>query len=180
MKHQLALDIPFTSNPHVLRIEDSSVYAASIPIECARIEVTAPGYVQPVEIEVDRDFRRKETSCTLQLHQQGCPDSIRPIPDGVYVIRYSVSPNDKVFVEYNHLRMTGIWNRYFEKLGTLHLGDCTPGEELKTTLKEFQLIRSFLEAAKAKVEYSHEPMKGMELFQYAERLLNKHSNCTSC
>jgi hypothetical protein len=40
-------------------------------------------------------------------------------------------------------------------------------------------IKSYLEAAKAKVEDCHEPKKGMMLYDYAVKLLNK-MDCVNC
>ena len=40
-------------------------------------------------------------------------------------------------------------------------------------------IRMYLEAAKAKVEDCHEPQKGMTLYNYAIKLLNK-LECKNC
>ena len=37
----------------------------------------------------------------------------------------------------------------------------------------------YLEAAKAKVEFCHEPLEGMQLFNYAVLLLNK-MECRTC
>jgi hypothetical protein len=142
-------------------------------VDCARLEITVPGFVSAAVVEVVHGFNRFLTSCDLGLQSVGCDDETLVLPDGIYVIRYSVSPNDAVFVEYNHLRMTQAWNKYFKQLCALNLGHCEPDAEVKETLRRFQLVRSFLEAAKAKVEFCHEPKKGMELFGYAGRMMEK-------
>jgi hypothetical protein len=171
------LEIPLVYNDRLLQVVDSSIYTSALPIDCARIEVTVPGYVSPVAITVTRDFSRFLNSCDLGLQTLDCDTQTLPLPDGIYVVRYSVSPNDQVFVEYNHLRMTQAWNRYYTQLTDLTLGSCEPEEDVKEQLRQFQLVRSFLEAAKAKVEYGHEPHKGMELFVYAQRLLERVGTC---
>lgn len=177
MRHQLSLEIPLVVNDRLLRVDDSSVYTNALPVDCARLEITVPGFVSAVPISVTKDFRRFFTSCDLGLQTTGCADETYALPDGIYVIRYSVSPNDEVFVEYNHLRMTQVWNRYYKRLCTVSMGACEPDEDVKEQLRQFQLVRSFLEAARAKVEYCHEPHKGMELFLYAQRLLEKVGMC---
>lgn len=177
MRHQLSLDIPVVYNPRLLRVDDSSIYTSALPIDCARLEISVPGFVTPAVIEVEQDFRKYLNACDLALQTIGCDDETRLLPDGLYVVRYSVSPNDKVFVEYNHLRMTQAMNKYFSKLCTISLGACEPDKDVKETLRQFQLVRSFFDAAKAKVEYCHEPHKGMELFVYAQQLLEKTVRC---
>jgi hypothetical protein len=177
MRHQLSLEIPLVYNNRLLQVVDSSIYTSALPADCSRLEITVPGYVSSVAITVAKDFNRFLNACDLGLQTLGCDTQTQPLPDGIYVVRYSVSPNDQVFVEYNHLRMTQVWNRYYTQLSNLTLASCEPDEEVKEELREFQLVRSFLDAAKAKVEYSHEPHKGMELFVYAQRLLNRVGTC---
>jgi hypothetical protein len=173
MRHQLSLEVPLVYNDRLLQVKDSSIYTSALPVDCARLEITVPGFVSAVAITVTKDFNRFLTSCDLGLQTVGCPEETQPLPDGLYVIRYSVSPNDEVFVEYNHLRMTQAWNWYYTKLCGIALDACAPGHEVKEQLRQFQLVRSYLEAAKAKVEYCHEPHKGMELLGYAGRLLER-------
>jgi hypothetical protein len=177
MRHQLSLEVPLIYNDRLLQVTDSSLYTSSLPVDCARLEITVPGYVSAAVITVTKGFNRFLTSCDLGLQTVGCEDETNTLPDGLYVIRYSVSPNDHVFVEYNHLRQTQVWNRYYKKLCATGLGACEPGQDMKEQLRQFQLVRSFLEAAKAKVEYCHEPHKGMELMAYAQRLLEKKACC---
>jgi hypothetical protein len=173
MRHQLSLEVPGVVNEKVFQVTDSSVYTLALPVECARLEITVPGFVSAAVVEVEQGFNLFLTSCDLGLQTVGCEDETQLLPDGIYVIRYSVSPNDAVFVEYNVLRLTQAWNRYFKGLCGLNLGGCEPDADVKERLRQFQLVRSFLEAAKAKVEYCHEPHKGVELMAYALRLMEK-------
>ena len=53
--------------------------------------------------------------------QQDCNSNRVIIPDGLYIIRYQVSPHDKAYVEYNHLRITNIMKQYYDKLCLLIL-----------------------------------------------------------
>jgi hypothetical protein len=177
MRHQLSLEVPVIYNARLLRVNDSSIYTTALPVDCSRLEITVPGYVSPVAIEVEKGFGTYLNACDLGLQKTGCADDTYNLPDGVYVIRYSVSPNDQVFVEYNHLRMTQAMNSYYTKICALGLGSCEPDQELKEVLRKYQLVRSFMDAAKAKVENCHEPNKGMELFVYAQRLLGKIMAC---
>ena len=50
---------------------------------------------------------------------------------------------------------------------------------LTKKLNQLNLINMYLEAAKAKVEFCHEPLEGMQLFNYAVLLLNK-MECRTC
>jgi hypothetical protein len=171
--HQLFLDIPHTSNPRVFRIFDSSIYSDVLPITCATLEVTPPGFNKPTTISVLPNFNLVLNACSLGIQTQGCGDSSEIIPDGIYIVKYSVSPNDKVYVEYNHLRVTQFINRYNQKLCELEMHACEPSADIKAQLNELRLIKSFIDAAKVKVEDCHQNNEGMELLLYAQKRLMK-------
>jgi hypothetical protein len=182
-KHQLSLELPDSNNIRVMRIADTSFYAEGLPVDCATLSITSPGFNQPRNIEVIKGFNLPLNACTLGLQTTGCQQLTQPLPDGIYVIRYSVSPNDKSHVEYKHLRITQTNNRYFNLMCELEVGACEPDADIKERLEELRLIKSFIDAAKAKVEFCHEPEKGMELLAYAKKRLDRitsglcDSNC---
>lgn len=112
-------------------------------------------------------------ACTIGLQHKGCGEESQAIPDGIYVINYSVSPNTNVFVEYNYLRATQTLNRYYNVLSQVEAGGCEPDADIKEKFAELRLIKSFIDAAKAKVEHGHEPELGMELLIYAKKRLDR-------
>ena len=177
--HVLSLEVPNVSNTCVMKIMDTSVYSDIIPILCPKLNITVPGFNTSTEIEVDPGFVEPITACTLQLQTADCGSSYVDLPDGVYIIRYSVSPNDVVFVEYNYLRTTKALNLYNKILCTLDIANCEPSAIVLKKLEELRLIKMYLDAAKAKVEYCLEPQKGMVLYNYALKLLEK-LNCINC
>ena len=64
-------------------------------------------------------------------------------------------------------------NLYYEKLGEIDLGGYDPTDTQLELLGEMRLIKSMFDAAKAKVEYCHEPKEGYDLFVYALKRLEK-------
>jgi hypothetical protein len=188
-KHQLSLDIPNTNNCRIFRVQDTSIYAEHVPVTCPRLEIIPPGFNQAAVINIqitptnEVSFNYILNACTLGLQATGCGDTSEILPDGVYFIRYSVSPNDKVFVEYNHLRTCQILNTYFHELCELELAACEPEADVKAQLEDLRLIKSFIDAAKAKVEICHDVDKGIELLAYANKLLEKYLKdgcCSTC
>jgi len=179
-KHQLSLELPDTNNIKVLRLFDTSLYAEDLAIDCGTLRITSPGFNLPVAIEILKGFNIVLNACSLGLQRTNCQDASQPIPDGVYVINYSVAPNTSVFVEYNHLRTTQTTNKYFNLLCDLEMSGCEPGADVKEKLEELRLIKSFIDAAKAKVEYCHEPQAGIELLIYAQKRLNKYATECAC
>jgi hypothetical protein len=104
-----------------------------------------------------------------------------PLPDGIYKIKYTVSPNDLVFVEYYQLRLTQTLNTYNQQLCILELAACEPSVETRARLTELRLIKSFFDAAKVKAEDCHDPGLAMDLLLYAKRRLERYiGGCVDC
>ena len=181
-KHQLSLEIPDSNNVKVLRLFDTSTYAENVQVDCATLRITSPGFNLPIVIDVLPSFNLVLNACSLGMQRSGCGESSMALPDGIYVINYSVSPNDKVYVEYNFLRVTQLMNKYYNIMGQLELASCEPAADVKESLNELRLIKSFIDAAKAKVEFTLQPEAGMDLFIYAKKRLDKLAakECTSC
>jgi hypothetical protein len=172
-KHILSLEIPTVSNCEVLCVKDTSQYTTKLEVDCSELLITMPGFTAPVLIKVDEKFDLCLNACVLALQKVDCGTKRTKLPDGVYVVRYSVSPNDKVYVEYNHLRITNLLTTYYQKLCDIDVKPCEPSSEREDLLREMNYIKTLIDAAVAEVEYCSNPNKGMELYNYAEKLLNK-------
>lgn len=188
MKHVLSLHIPEVMNDWGLTILDTSAYAENMAISCPTLQILLPGFTVAVTFDEDSvpplqpNFLRTFTACHLGIQTSNCGTNYDCLPDGIYVIKYSVSPHDYVYVEYNHLRMVKAWKKYQSVLCELELDTCSPKAEKSAKLKQLMEIKGYLEAAKAEVEFCHKPNKGMELYQYAMSLLDKFDclGCTTC
>lgn len=181
-KHTLSLEVPDTLNKEILRVIDSSVYNPDKAPVCPLLQITLPGWrtsVQFTDTTIAPGFSLNLTACDLELQTINCGVSYDPLPDGIYIIKYSVSPNDQVFVEYNHLRITCALNKIQGIYCDLDLAACDPPTVVKDKLNQVRLIQQYLAAAKAQVEFCHQPAKGMELYRYAMKLIDK-MNCTTC
>jgi len=180
--HVLSLETPDTMNGCLLRVVDTSLYNSMLGVKCILLEVTLPGFVRPVqftETSILPGFNLNLTACDLEIQTAQCGTVFNDLPDGIYIIKLSVSPNDVVYVEYNHLRITNAMKKYQTVLCDLELGTCDPPEKIKVKLFKLRLIKQYLDAAVAKVEFCHEPDKGLELYKFALSLLNK-LNCVNC
>lgn len=188
LQHQLALDIPETNNVSIFRILDASTYEETLDVKCATVQITSPGFTTPAEIDVTTfantklpSFNLVLNACTLGFAVTGCNQVAPALPDGIYKIKYSVSPNDKVYVEYYHLRTTQTYNVYNQQLCKLELATCEPSVEVRARLNELRLIKSYFEAAKIKAEDCHDPNLAMELLLYAKKRLDKYiGGCKDC
>jgi hypothetical protein len=166
-------------NPCILSINDTSIYADIVPVTCETLNVTVPGFSYSNQIDVTAEFTEILTACDLQLQTVNCGETYVNLPDGIYIIKYSVSPNELVYVEYNHLRITQALVRWNKAMCNLDLAACEPTAKVQERLERLRIIRMYLDAAKAKVEFCQEPQKGMTLYNYAIKLLNKF-DCKTC
>lgn len=179
-KHVLSLEVPDTLNECVMLIMDTSIYDSKVPVECPYLDILPPGYTCAIRLDITPDFCKVNlTACDLALQTEDCGTIFNVLPDGVYVIRYSIAPNEYVYVEYNHLRITIAMNKLQKALCALDVANCDPLPEVKKKLEELRLIEMMLKAAKAKVEFCHNPSQGMDLYEYALKRLDKIS-CTLC
>tara|TARA_R110000764_G_scaffold224664_4_gene313927 strand:- start:2879 stop:3454 length:576 start_codon:yes stop_codon:yes gene_type:complete len=177
-KHILSLEIPAISNCELLCIKDTSQYSTELAIDCEELLITLPGYSVPVLIKVNSGFDMCLNACTLALQKTDCGTIQQALSDGIYIIRYSVSPNTKVFVEYNHLRVTSLMTDYYQVLCDLDVQACQPESRKQDLLNELNFIRTMIDAAVANVEYCQSSTQGMQLYNYAKQRLSK-INCPS-
>jgi hypothetical protein len=182
IKHRLALDIFDTSCETVIKISDVSSYGQGLPVECLRLDITLPGFYQPVYIEnLEPGFNKVIDMITLG-YQLANAEHLNSFPDGLYLIKYSVSPNDKRYVIYNHLRTTCITNEYYRELCKLQLAECEPTKEIKQKLNDLRYIKMLIDAAKAKAEYCDSIAQATDMLGYAARMLGKYQtgSCLTC
>ena len=143
------------------------------------ILILPPGFSVPYIIEVKAGFNLNLNTCALGIQTTDCGQILSSFPDGIYAIKYRVQPHAKVYVEYNFLRTNLIMSKYYDKLNDLDIHPSEPSSSKRKLLAEMSYIRTMIDAAKAKVEYGSSPDEGWELYQFAEKKLNKITN-VSC
>lgn len=181
-QHILALEIPKTLNTRAFRIKDVSIYSDDLDISGGTIYIKAPGFKHPSQIEILPYFDIVLNACTMGIPGADCSEEPPAIQDGVYTIGYAVDPVEEVYVEYYHLRTSCTMNKLYKAWCDLEVSGCEPIEEVKLKLKELEFINSLIRTAEIKVEYCGEAEKGMEIFLYAKKRLERYfkSSCKSC
>lgn len=179
-KHQLSLEIVQTNNCSVIRLFDTSIYSPDLDIDCGIIQIIPPGFNETVTITVEPGFDFMLTACLLGIQTKDCGELANYLPDGIYNIKYSVSPNDKVYVEYNYLRTCQVLSTYYRELCKLELAACEPDPDIKAQVEEIQLIKGYIDAAKAKVEHCGDLQAGIQLLIYAKDRLEKFGRDSWC
>ncbi len=163
-KHILSLEVPTVANCEILSIKDTSQYTSKLNVDCGELFITPPGYNVPAIIKVDPKFDVTLNGCLLGTQVENCGTMRTQLPDGIYIIKYVVSPGLKVFVEYNHLRVTNLIKLYYDTLCHIDVKDCEPHSERKDLIDEMKYIRTLIDAAVAKVEFSNSPAGGRARF----------------
>jgi len=180
-KHQLSLEIPDTLNTCIIRVIETSIYSSTVQVECPKLEITPTGFWQAYVVDdLTEGFAENITACKMGLQIYNCDQQYNDLEDGIYIVRYSVSPNETVFVEYNHLRITKALNLINDILCCLDLAACDPQKPIKDKLRELQLLETQLKAAKVQVEICHQPSKGMDMYKYVINKLKKLSCGCGC
>lgn len=180
-KQQLSLEVPDILNQCIIRVIDTSIYDPLFPIECPKLEITPPGFWQPSEFtSLTPGFTLNATACDLGIQNSNCGNTFNDLSDGIYIIRWSVSPNNIVFVEYNHLRVTNLLNKYEKVLCCLDISNCDPPIEVQKKIIEAGFIKTLIDTAKAKVEFCHKPKEGMTIYQYACTRLERLACSCNC
>lgn len=182
-RHVLSLEVPDTLNKCIFRVVDTSVYDPNIAVTCPLLQITLPGFIHPVNFsspQITPGFIANLTACDLGIQVAECNTVFFDIPDGIYIIKYSVEPKEYVFVEYNHLRVTCALNRLNKVRCAINLGPCEPSTDVLQKLQQIGLIEQYIKAAKAYVEDCHDPKRGMELYSYAVKLIDKLTCSTGC
>jgi hypothetical protein len=184
MSHQLALEIPPIANPKVLRVYDSSVWDTALPVTARKLDVIPPGYTESATFSLTAGFDRLLNASNLGISVTTDPSTLSNLPDGVWIVRLTVeNGSTSQWVEYNHLRQVCLLRDYYKALCTLNFYPCdTLDVDLEAKRKELQIIKSYIDAAKAKVEWCNAPVEGMELYKYAQKLLANFSleKCKTC
>jgi len=180
MKHILSLDIPDTLDTCAMMVRDMSSYSDLLPYDCATLQITAPGWITAAKYEnLAKNFTLVATACNMGSQTTNC-DIPRVVVDGVYVVKWSLSPNATLYVEYNHLRITSALRSIQSILCCLDLRTCLPEPKILATLRELSEWEMMLKAAKANVEVCHHPSKGMDMYNFALKNIRRIAQVCGC
>lgn len=172
---KLQVDYQESNNLKVFRLEDSSEYNPSIPVECGIVEVTVPGFKYSKKFDVKPYFNFALNASLLDIAKAKSRNQLVDLPDGIYNIKYSIKPNQTLNVEYNYFRIAKLLER-FAKVTCDFLD-----QRFKLTKKDFVnkqkdlfWIKLLIDASKYKAEECDDLEKGIELYNEASDLLKKY------
>lgn len=174
-KHFLSLNILDITNEGIFIVEDTSIYTPSLPVSCMNLQITPPGFHSPtIYTPTTTGFKFILNACTLGIAvPTGCSQQLPQVPDGIYQLHYSVSPNDQVFVSYNYLRVVSAINRLNELLCAVGLSQCLPDKDQVQEVNELNMIRGYLRSAQTNCNDRRNPVDAINQYRYAIQLMDK-------
>lgn len=132
-----------TFNVLTLGIADSSVYPTSPEVTAPTIEITIPGF-STVVLPFSTDNFTVYTSSTLGITEIG--DPYLPLPDGVYLLKYSVAPAYINFVEKSIIRVDQLQEKFDTAFMKLDMMECS-GPIQKQAKVDLTSIYFFIQGA---------------------------------
>lgn len=150
--HNLAIDISDSTRLTSFRVFDASSYDSNLPISEGVLEVYAPSVTEPFLWKVERDFQFTLNSNLLHLTS----GDLAPLPDGTYYIKYSVKPNNKVYIQYAYFRNT----KQIQDFNNLYISIYSRkryilNRDFNKKMEEMIKIKHLIDAAKFMVEENH-------------------------
>lgn len=176
---QINIDFQVTSifNPKYLIVVDTSDWQL-IKGKTSIIEITLPGFKDPVTLYYGQNQVNSFNSIQLGLNCQGCEikdENLHDLPDGIYKITVKGSPSKfqftRKFLKTDNIRLE--LDKLFINLG---LGCAIPNKEC---LDLIQRIDFFLKSAESNMREGNE-CEAQELLFKAEKEINKLKKCKSC
>lgn len=181
LQSELSIDISHNLNKKVIRVFDTSHYCNHENIENYLIEVLPVNKSVWLTFHVKKGFSLVLNSSNLRYNRPNSTSGLIDLPDGIYEFKQSYNPNTLTVGYYLHLRTTEIELKIKNERNKLIDNKCNLSkEEYKINRDKLNDIQEYVEAARFKVEEKLERKEGIELYQWAEKLLEQYTNECQC
>ena len=156
-----------TYNNLTLGVADVSTYPITPPITSPTMEITVPAFGRVTLPFNPNDFNIFNS---LSLGITSVGDSLLPLPDGVYYLRYTVTPAYVNFVERSIIRVDQLQEKFDSAFMRLDMMECD--RAIKTQQKvELNSIYFFIQGAIAAAN-NCAVEEANKLYNQASRMLN--------
>jgi hypothetical protein len=179
MVSRLNFDIIDTHDFKTLGIVDTSWYNPDITIETPTIEIQAPGYVYSASPFFMVKALNVYNSNGLGITKASCEEELVDLPDGLWKIKYSICPNDKLFIEKFFLKTDKIMCRYTQAFLSLDLNLPSDSEIEKSKRKKLSEIEFYITGAIAAANNQNAKL-AHDLYKKADKLLDQWGQCGTC
>jgi hypothetical protein len=181
IKSELSLEVSNSTNTKVMRLFDTSHYCSDETVENYIIEVLPVNKSKWVSFNVAKNFSLALNSSNLRYKIASDAVQLIPLPDGVYEIKQSIKPNLFTVSHYYHLRVTDIENRLRNEMKKLRANECKlDRSEYMKNRDVLRDIDEYIISAKWSVEECADKAQGIELYTYANKLIQRYCNECKC
>lgn len=142
MVSKLNFNIVDTHDFKTLGVVDTSWYNPDITVETPTIEILPPGYTVAASPYFMIKALNVYNSNGLGITRASCEGDLVDLPDGLWKIRYSICPNDKLFIEKIFLKIDKFKCKYSQVFLSLDLENISKESEVRKrkTLEEIELL----------------------------------------
>ena len=179
MISQLDIYIEKILNPKLLIVKDASYYNPDVAVTNAKLDLQYPNSNEYVNIPVGKNFSYIINSNTIGLTNVNNSDVLSDLPDGLWTIKYSICPNDELYVEYTFLRNIKQLIKYHNLFCQIEIDKCNKKQYLED-LKKIREIKDLIDAAQYLADDCGKYEKSIELYNEAEEMLNEFTNDCKC
>lgn len=170
MISKLDINIIDTHSFKTLGIMDTSIYNPDIAIEEVTIEITPPGYKIPSQPYFKEKGLNIYNSNSVGITRASCQEELVDLPDGLWKIKYSICPNDKLYIEKIFLKTDKIQCKFDQSFLNLDLSSCDTEIE-RNKLKQLQDIEVYIQGAVSACNKKDYKLS-LDLYKKADKLLN--------
>jgi hypothetical protein len=180
-KTDLSLEVSDNPNTKVMRLFDTSFYCPDEAVENYLIEVLPVNCDRWITFNVKKGFSLVLNSSNLQYRKAASADALTPLRDGIYEIKQSIKPNLITLNHFWHFRITNLLGDIQTERHKLLSDKCDiTREEYRINRDKLRDIEEYVKAAKWIVEEDHDKVKGKELYEYSQKLLDEYTNECKC
>lgn len=181
LKTELSLEVSSSLSAKVMRLFDTSHFCDNEKIENYLVEVLPVNKSVWVTFHVQRGFSLALNSSNLKYKLAVDSGDLVELPDGIYEFKHSFKPNLYTVQQYFHLRTVTIERKIRSEREKLLRKECALSkEDFQKNRDALREIDEYVMAAKWKVEECHEKKQGLELYKWAEKLLEYYTNECQC
>lgn len=178
--HSLSLDINRKTTCDKLTIQDTSWYDPLYPVENPILEVMSPISTCFSVFTLTHPWCLKTLTCQdLSICYNEQNGTI--LPDGNYIIKYSIDPNLSTMVEFNHFRVCNIMKNLILQICKFLSERCNMSLSEQKAEKERLLdIESIINYSVYASEECLDIEEAKRLYNEANKKLNESGDCPTC
>ena len=183
MKSELFLDIKQNNGCKTFTVKDISAYNPDIPVTCGTLRIKVPGFNTPKYYDVLEGFELIVNMSNLGLQKTWNHECLSALPDGLYSIRYSINPNDKLFVDYYYYQTCNIYKKYTDAVCNFLNNKCDLSKkEQEAKIDDLFEISQLIDYAKISAETCGDPDSAEEMYNEALEKIKKEgtNGCSTC